>query len=47
MARNVLVSGGTGALGRAVVEAFLDAGDRVVVPWIVESERDALAADLA
>ncbi|MBW2235336.1 MAG: SDR family NAD(P)-dependent oxidoreductase [Deltaproteobacteria bacterium] len=47
MARNVLVSGGTGALGRAVVEAFLDAGDRVVVPWIVESERDALAADLS
>jgi NAD(P)-dependent dehydrogenase (short-subunit alcohol dehydrogenase family) len=47
MARNVLVSGGTGALGRALVEAFLDAGDRVVVPWIVESERDALAADLS
>ena len=47
MTRNVLVSGGTGALGRAVVEAFLDAGDRVVVPWIVEAERDALAGDLA
>ena len=45
--RNVLASGGTGALGRAVVRAFLDAGDRVVVPWIVEVERAALARDLA
>lgn len=41
--RTVVVSGGTGALGRAVVDAFLDAGDRVVAPWIVKPERDALA----
>ncbi|MGH0034853.1 MAG: SDR family NAD(P)-dependent oxidoreductase [Myxococcota bacterium] len=40
--RNVIATGGTGALGRAVVRAFLDAGDRVVVPWIVPAERDAL-----
>lgn len=42
--RSVIVSGGTGALGRAVVRAFLEAGDRVVAPWIVAAERDALAA---
>lgn len=50
--RSVAVTGGTGALGRAVVEAFLAAGDRVAVPWIVPAEveqvralwRDALAA---
>jgi NAD(P)-dependent dehydrogenase (short-subunit alcohol dehydrogenase family) len=42
--RSVVVTGGTGALGRAVVEAFLAAGDRVLVPWIVREERDACAA---
>ena len=43
--RSVLVTGGTGALGRAVVEAFLAAGDRVVVPWIVAARgRGARAA---
>jgi NAD(P)-dependent dehydrogenase (short-subunit alcohol dehydrogenase family) len=36
--RSVIVTGGTGALGRKVVEAFLAAGDRVTVPWIVEQE---------
>ncbi len=41
--RSVIASGGTGALGRAVVREFLDAGDRVVVPWIVAQERDVLA----
>lgn len=40
--RTVIVSGGTGALGRAVVTAFLDAGDHVVVPWIVEAEAQAM-----
>jgi NAD(P)-dependent dehydrogenase (short-subunit alcohol dehydrogenase family) len=40
--RTVIVTGGTGALGRAVVESFLDAGDRVVVPWIVEAEARAM-----
>ena len=40
--RVIVVSGGTGALGCAVVSAFLDAGDRVVVPWIVEAEAQAM-----
>jgi NAD(P)-dependent dehydrogenase (short-subunit alcohol dehydrogenase family) len=40
-ARSVLVTGGTGALGRAVVDAFLAAGDRVTVPWIVPAEAEA------
>jgi len=41
MKRSVIVTGGTGGLGGAVVRAFLASGDRVVVPWIVahESER--------
>lgn len=43
--RTVLISGGTGALGRAVVARFVAAGDRAVVPWIVKRELDALAAD--
>jgi len=38
-----IVTGGTGALGRAVVDAALAAGHRAVVPWIVAGERDALA----
>ena len=42
--RNTIVTGGTGALGASVVQAFLDAGDRVVVPWIVERENESLAA---
>jgi NAD(P)-dependent dehydrogenase (short-subunit alcohol dehydrogenase family) len=42
-----IVTGGTGALGRAVVETALAADRRVVVPWIVEAERDALASDCA
>jgi NAD(P)-dependent dehydrogenase (short-subunit alcohol dehydrogenase family) len=32
----VLVTGGTGGLGAAVTQAFLDDGWRVVVPWIAE-----------
>lgn len=43
MSRQAIVTGGTGALGRAVVSAFLGAGDRVCVPWIVEDERRELA----
>jgi NAD(P)-dependent dehydrogenase (short-subunit alcohol dehydrogenase family) len=43
-ARDVIVTGGTGGLGRAVVAAFLAGGDRVVVPWIVARERDAVGA---
>ena len=38
MNRSVIVTGGTGGLGGAVVEAFLAGGDRVVVPWIVAAE---------
>lgn len=45
--RNVIVTGGTGALGRAIVHAFLAHGDRVVVPWIVEHERSAMIEDEA
>jgi NAD(P)-dependent dehydrogenase (short-subunit alcohol dehydrogenase family) len=40
--RSVVVTGGTGALGAAVTSAFLDGGWQVVVPWIVERERDRL-----
>lgn len=36
--RDVLVTGGTGGLGQAVVAAFLAGGDRVVVPWIEARE---------
>ena len=36
--RTVLVTGGTGGLGAAVTQAFLDDGWRVVVPWIAERE---------
>jgi len=43
--RVVIVTGGSGALGRAVVSRFLNAGDRVVVPWIVKPERDAIEAE--
>lgn len=40
MGRTVLVTGGTGGLGAAVTSGFLDAGWRVVVPWIAEEELD-------
>jgi NAD(P)-dependent dehydrogenase (short-subunit alcohol dehydrogenase family) len=40
--RFVVVSGGTGALGRAIVSRFLGAGDRVVAPWIVKRELEAM-----
>ena len=45
--RAVVVSGGTGALGRAVVSRFLAAGDRVVVPWIVKRELEAFEKEEA
>jgi len=44
MSETWIVTGGTGALGRAVVDAALDAGARVLVPWIVTAEQEALAA---
>jgi NAD(P)-dependent dehydrogenase (short-subunit alcohol dehydrogenase family) len=45
--RVVIVTGGSGALGRAVLTRFLASGDRVVVPWIVGRERDAIQAEEA
>src|SRR5258705_8107498 len=44
MDRTAIVTGGTGGLGTAVVQTFLDAGWRVVVPWIVEKELERLQA---
>src|SRR2546423_8864818 len=38
MDRTAIVTGGTGGLGTAVVQAFLDAGWRTVVPWVNERE---------
>jgi NAD(P)-dependent dehydrogenase (short-subunit alcohol dehydrogenase family) len=43
--RSVVISGGTGALGRALVRRFLEGGDRVVGPWIMKRELDALEAE--
>jgi NAD(P)-dependent dehydrogenase (short-subunit alcohol dehydrogenase family) len=43
--RSVLITGGTGGLGVSVVEAFLAAGWRVVVTWIVGGEQERLPAD--
>jgi NAD(P)-dependent dehydrogenase (short-subunit alcohol dehydrogenase family) len=40
----LLVSGGTGALGRALVAAALEAGSRVAVPYRSTAEWDALVA---
>jgi NAD(P)-dependent dehydrogenase (short-subunit alcohol dehydrogenase family) len=40
--RTVLVTGGTGALGGAVVDVFLEAGWRVVCTWLVAAERDRM-----
>ena len=42
-----LITGGTGALGRAVVAELLDAGAEVVTTWMVESERDAVESEFA
>jgi NAD(P)-dependent dehydrogenase (short-subunit alcohol dehydrogenase family) len=40
--RSVLVTSGTGALGGAVVDAFLDAGWRVVCTWLLPAERERM-----
>jgi NAD(P)-dependent dehydrogenase (short-subunit alcohol dehydrogenase family) len=36
--RVAIITGGTGALGRAVADHFVDAGARVAIPWVVEPE---------
>lgn len=43
MSRTALIIGGTGGLGSAVTSAFVEAGWRVVVPWIVEAELKRVA----
>jgi len=40
--RTVLVTGGTGALGGAVVDAFLADGWRVVCTWVLPRERERM-----
>jgi NAD(P)-dependent dehydrogenase (short-subunit alcohol dehydrogenase family) len=42
----VLVAGGTGALGGAVVRELADSGWDVTATWIVESERDRIEFEL-
>jgi NAD(P)-dependent dehydrogenase (short-subunit alcohol dehydrogenase family) len=44
--RVAVVTGGTGALGQAVVLRLLADGARVAIPYVVEAERDRLAARL-
>jgi len=38
MSQTVIVTGGTGGLGTAVTQSFLDEGWRVVVPWVDRRE---------
>jgi NAD(P)-dependent dehydrogenase (short-subunit alcohol dehydrogenase family) len=42
----VLVAGGTGALGGAVLREFVNAGYDVTSTWLVERERERIEADL-
>ena len=46
MGRGVLVAGGTGALGGAVLEALLEGGWEVTATWLEERERDRVAGAL-
>jgi NAD(P)-dependent dehydrogenase (short-subunit alcohol dehydrogenase family) len=46
MARVVIVTGGSGALGQAVTRRFLADDAIVCVPWIVEQERERLEASV-
>jgi len=43
---SIVVTGGTGTLGGAVVGELLSSGARVVATWVVEAERDRLAGEL-
>jgi len=36
--RVAIISGGTGALGRAVADYFVESGARIAIPWVVEPE---------
>jgi NAD(P)-dependent dehydrogenase (short-subunit alcohol dehydrogenase family) len=40
--RTVLITGGTGAVGGAVVEAMLEDGWQVVATWVMPEERDRM-----
>ncbi len=42
MSQTAIVTGGTGGLGTAVVETLIEAGWRVVVPWVAERELERL-----
>jgi NAD(P)-dependent dehydrogenase (short-subunit alcohol dehydrogenase family) len=42
MAPEVLVAGGTGALGAAVVKELVETGHSVAATWVVEKERERL-----
>ena len=42
---SVLVAGGTGALGAAMLREFLDGGHRVTATWLVEEERERAEAE--
>ena len=44
--RVAIVTGGTGALGQAIVRRCLDGGARIWVPWIIEDELTALRGAL-
>jgi NAD(P)-dependent dehydrogenase (short-subunit alcohol dehydrogenase family) len=44
-ARTALITGGAGGLGVSVVEAFLEDGWRVVVPWFVPGEAERLPGE--
>jgi NAD(P)-dependent dehydrogenase (short-subunit alcohol dehydrogenase family) len=46
VARGVLVAGGTGALGGAVVRELLSAGYAVTATWVVERERERVEQEL-
>jgi NAD(P)-dependent dehydrogenase (short-subunit alcohol dehydrogenase family) len=46
LAGSIVVTGGTGALGSAVVKELLSDGARVVATWVVESERDRIEEEL-